>query len=366
MPRLDGAWIPLVEGVYQFEVTSHGDTSGELDLFLADENGYLLGSAIQNHATDLGTLAHPSTADSAIGTGAYVANFDLWDSPGDLAFYSGRGPRIDGELGVDIVGPADGMAAESGGEGPFPSMANAAGTSGSLPQVTGVVALLKQLDPSLTSDEVLARLQAGAIADGSTGTVPNPSWGYGKLSAFRSLLQTAPWENQGPSAIIDAPETAYYLASFSLSAAESVDPDDPSDTLKVRWDVGYNGNWTLPTGIDEPLIVPKSSGPGMLSVVVEIYDPLGAFQRVLINVERVETPPPDVGPEQGADSGSESDDSPVEAEKTVGSAGCAECSTGGGGPPPTSLLLVLVYFLLYRRRTRSAMRGSWHATNTET
>ncbi len=68
------------------------------------------------------------------------------------------------------------------------------GTSMAAPHVTGTIALLLQLNPALTADQVLQILRESATRDSFTGTTPNPGWGFGKLSAQAAmhLAQTMP------------------------------------------------------------------------------------------------------------------------------------------------------------------------------
>jgi subtilisin family serine protease len=369
----DGNWQPLMPATYQIALTSLDGTGGEVDVWLNDENGYLIGSALTKTTTK-GTLAYPSTADSAIGTGALSANVDMGSPLGDLTFYSGQGPRIDGALGIDVVAPADGLAADSGSPwAVFPSMTLASGTSGSLPQVTGVVALLKQLEPDISADQVTERLQAGALEDGFTDVVPNDMWGYGKLSAYGTLFQTAaPWNNNPPVVSVAAPEILELGEELVLSAAESIDPDHDSDVLKVRWDVGYDGVWTEATPLDATLSLPGLLEPGVQRVVVEVYDPLGAFQRRLITVEYVEEvlipePQPEaendigsddsVSPELDADAGPVDKDGssltiPGNKTEPKDAQGCGGCMVAGARLP-LELLIVSMFYLGWFRRRRA-------------
>jgi subtilisin family serine protease len=56
------------------------------------------------------------------------------------------------------------------------------GTSASAPYVAGIVALMMQKKPSITAGEIKNVLRRHASSDAeTTGAVPNPSWGYGKL-----------------------------------------------------------------------------------------------------------------------------------------------------------------------------------------
>ncbi len=112
---------PLPMGKWLFEVENGGEAAQPVDLFMADHTGYFYTGMLEEHVTKAGTISHPATADSALSVGAYRANVDSWGGEveiGDLSFYSGRGPRIDGERGLDIVGPSDMLAAWGGPTSP--------------------------------------------------------------------------------------------------------------------------------------------------------------------------------------------------------------------------------------------------------
>ena len=72
--------------------------------------------------------------------------------------------------------------------------AMAAGTSMASPCVSGIVAMLLQLNPSLTTDSVKSIINRNAITDTYTGTLPasgNTTWGHGKINAYKSLKNLA-------------------------------------------------------------------------------------------------------------------------------------------------------------------------------
>jgi subtilisin family serine protease len=56
------------------------------------------------------------------------------------------------------------------------------GTSAATPYTAGVVALLMQKKRDITLGEIKKLLQKHAASDKYTGEVPNPEWGYGKLT----------------------------------------------------------------------------------------------------------------------------------------------------------------------------------------
>jgi subtilisin family serine protease len=64
------------------------------------------------------------------------------------------------------------------------------GTSMACPVVTGIAALALQKCPSLTVDEFKDMITNSVKTDAFTGTVPNMSYGYGKVDGFAALLES--------------------------------------------------------------------------------------------------------------------------------------------------------------------------------
>lgn len=139
--------------------------------------------------SDESNICFPSTADSCIAVGAYVVNMGWFDKIGDLATYSSKGINITGKLGVDITGP---------GHSTFSTEKNNgwqifSGTSSAAPHVVGTAALLLQYNPALTHTQIRNIILNSAKQDNFTGSVPNSSWGYGKLDmegAVKYLMST--------------------------------------------------------------------------------------------------------------------------------------------------------------------------------
>lgn len=120
---------------------------------------------------------------------------------GQLWEGTGIGPTYDGRTGVDVSAPGDSVFTTyntnsywatfrfneiQDGNGLY---GRASATSAANPIVTGIIALMLQLNPKLDASMVKQILQQSARADSFTGAVPNVQWGFGKVDAYAALVQ---------------------------------------------------------------------------------------------------------------------------------------------------------------------------------
>jgi subtilisin family serine protease len=248
-----------------------------------DETGYASYQAmVSTDVTDESTMAWPSTADSAISVGATYAN-DLTDDNGTLGVtdFSGRGPRIDGVLSIDVVAPHDDYAAAPGAVGGLGNYSMFGGTSGATPQVAGAMALLVQLQPDITPAQASLRLTASATALAGVG--PSPAWGYGRLATYRLLVDTAPPINHAPALTLIEPDATYVGSDIVIDARATSDAEDAAASLFFRWDVDYDGDWDV-TGLGENLLAYDLTAVGTHWVKVEVEDRGGLTAHRLVKV----------------------------------------------------------------------------------
>jgi subtilisin family serine protease len=137
------------------------------------------------------SLTVPATARRAIAVGA-VGNLDvLTPSPYQ---YSGTGPTRDGRLKPELVAPGVDICSNAVRfdryDGPECAQVQKTGTSMAAPHVAGVVALMFQLNPELTSAQVKQILIASAEYRGGLRDF-DPQWGFGVLNAQRALQLVA-------------------------------------------------------------------------------------------------------------------------------------------------------------------------------
>lgn len=147
---------------------------------------------------------------------------------GELWAGSSVGPTADGRFGVDVSAPGDRIVTTYGPRSYWASFPHlliedgdglygmAGAVSAAAPVVTGVIALMLQVDPTLDATSVKWILQETARADAFTGQTPNPHWGYGKVDAFRAIVAASPDEDG------DGLPTRY-------ETMHSLDPNDAND-----------------------------------------------------------------------------------------------------------------------------------------
>lgn len=124
--------------------------------------------------TRRGSIAPPATAHGVLAVGA------VDDRTGAVETFSGRGPSGDGRLGVDVVAPDRQRIA--GRSQPF------VGTSASAAYTAGVVALLLDVDSTLTVREVETVLERTATPIDGPG--PDATAGYGRVDPAAAVNAT--------------------------------------------------------------------------------------------------------------------------------------------------------------------------------
>ena len=120
---------------------------------------------------------------------------------GELWVGSSSGITYDGRQAIDFVSPGEVFFAPyspdsfyefftfnqvQGGNGLY-GIQNA--VSAAAPVACGVIALMLEMDPTLTNQEIKEILNQTARQDSFTGTVPNADWGYGKMDALAAVTE---------------------------------------------------------------------------------------------------------------------------------------------------------------------------------
>jgi hypothetical protein len=147
------------------------------------------------NVTDLNTISGESCLPNIITAAAYddtTGTMTSFSSQGPVVDYSAAGPIADKP---DLAAPGFEITAAKSATGEFPPdiikrmlgqfYIQFNGTSMSAPHITGVVALMLQKNKNLKSNDILAKLRAGARA--FTPAVPATSGGKGKTGAKQTF-----------------------------------------------------------------------------------------------------------------------------------------------------------------------------------
>lgn len=174
--RFDG-WI----------TSSDGTIIGGDSLLTVDEPGNA------NKVITVGSFNTKAQWASLAGQPDFLASTQL----GALSYFSSLGPTRDGRQKPDIAAPGAWICSALSVNSvsalyltnPDGVHTMNLGTSMAAPHVTGVIALMLSVDPQLTTDQISAVLIDTATQDTFTGSVPNTSWGYGKLNAQDAVAE---------------------------------------------------------------------------------------------------------------------------------------------------------------------------------
>ena len=165
--------------------------------YTAGENG---GSS--KAVISVGALAARSSFRNV--KGAWV-NDSGYVVPVSIARFSSKGPSVDGRIKPNISAPGFDVPSAVNNKQFAAWMLDKTllttvfrndtqywtafnGTSMAAPHVTGIVALILQANPNLTASQVKTILETTATVDQNTGTVPNNTYGYGKVNAYNAVL----------------------------------------------------------------------------------------------------------------------------------------------------------------------------------
>ena len=259
------------EGAWGFEVELEGPLASR-----GPYHGWIVGSTFEGaiatpriglNAANSHVVTTPGNADRVIAVGAHATRhawpgrngtetFAFREPLGDVGFFSSPGPRRDGVTRPDLTAPGKMVVSSlvAGGTdfAPLPSLVEAdgvhaalLGTSMAAPHVAGAAALLLQLQPDLTPEEVRAILRGSARVDGfvdARGGAPSGAWGFGKLDALAAaraigsavgelLVAAAP--ARAPSAAVEG-RSGEVLPLFALTLSASGPEPIFVDELRVR------------------------------------------------------------------------------------------------------------------------------------
>lgn len=171
---------------------SHGDFHVWIERTGRDQGGAEQSRFTQPDNEPGCTISIPGTARRILTVGSYVTRPESGSPPaGELSRFSSHGPSRYGLRKPEIAAPGEWIASalsSASGDNPFqPGYTLMAGTSMAAPHVTGAAALLLEIDPQFTCDQVKQLLMRSARRDGAAAVAPDDSWGDGKLDVQRAV-----------------------------------------------------------------------------------------------------------------------------------------------------------------------------------
>lgn len=246
---------PFASTGWQITLSGTVVSNGHFDVWT---NGSTSGSHFTNNLDATDTLSDLAAASAPITVASYNTR-DTWVSLagpmsavtsnplGQISYFSSAGPRRACTLALqcpavqkpEITAPGAWIAAAYSAQTVWPEGSCVdcyldpdgvhsfqQGTSMAAPIVSGAVALLLQVDPTATAADIKGYLEQYATADEFVGTVPNDTWGYGKLNvqaAFDALPVPPP---AAPTSLTASATGSSAALSWPANTALDVDGYD--------------------------------------------------------------------------------------------------------------------------------------------
>ena len=156
------------------------------------------------------SLGIPADAQEVIAVGATYWSNDVLES------FSSQGPTNDGRIKPDLVAP-------NGVSTSVPGYLSFYGTSASVPHVAGASALLLQVNPNLSPDQLKQILENGSIDMGEPGK--DNQYGAGRIDVYMVL--------PGITFVYPTPESGSTISHNWMFV--NVTSNEPLDTALLEW-----------------------------------------------------------------------------------------------------------------------------------
>jgi subtilisin family serine protease len=187
-------------GVWRLQVRNNGPQDARINVWSIVPQGARDAAFLPPFNSPDMKIGSPGSSEQAITVASYTTRNSWQDSSGatravgltvdTISDFSSPGPLRSGMHKPDITAPgAMIVSCLSGQSSPPPSNIISskfrvnAGTSMACPYITGLVALLLQVDPTLNTSSLKARLQAHSAIPGVPPGAFNNQWGFGLIDA---------------------------------------------------------------------------------------------------------------------------------------------------------------------------------------
>ena len=208
----------VTPGLDQVQISSASGKPGHFDAYISGQIGEKAAAFDRGVATFEELVCYPGNAQNVLSVGSYDFNpffekdgrnlqlgVEVPDSDemaamtvGDVSGYSSPGLTRLGRLKPDFSAPGQWWTAAGSADVENKTLFETSGrytlfngTSAATPYSAGVMALLLEKNPTLTLAQVRALLDKHLKEDTYTGTLPNATWGRGKLTlpAIKAILE---------------------------------------------------------------------------------------------------------------------------------------------------------------------------------
>jgi subtilisin family serine protease len=207
--------LTVSAGVYYLKVVNNSSNEQFFHIYFNQQNAVNITFA--NPDLEY-TIGQPASADYGFAVGAWTTRNVWYDYSGSgwgygntldaIAPFSSRGPRVDGgAVKPNITAPGssilslrdtdvytsasaywiDNDGTTNAGDANYYSMQ---GTSMACPIAAGAAALLLEKNPLATPAQIYSSIESTSNTSG-TGTIPNSTWGYGKLDILAASNSVA-------------------------------------------------------------------------------------------------------------------------------------------------------------------------------
>lgn len=226
-----------------------------------------------------------------------------------IAPFSSFGPTRDGRVKPDIAAPGFALAsAISSYDTSYLSTgtnynsvvattavgshtyayAMAAGTSMASPCTSGIIAMMLQVDPTLTPDSTKTIINMNAIKDSYTGTIPaagNSTWGHGKINAYKSLKYMAQFLSVEHTLSPDPLDCILYpnptKGSFTIDYVSKTASQLTVEVTDITGKVVYSQPWYVKAGVNSKHFALPAQAKGMYFTKISCGDKYNVIKTML-------------------------------------------------------------------------------------